>query len=55
MFLWITISRLEYLTRNKLTVRSLRKMMSNCNTKVHSIRERLMQMLKEEDQEEAIA
>ena len=54
MFLWIIITSLAFLTRNKLKVRRLKKM-KNYNTKAHSIREILMQMLKEADQEEVIA
>jgi hypothetical protein len=55
LFLWITITSLEFPMRNKLMVRRLRKMMNRYNTKAHSIRERLMQILKEENQEEVIA
>ena len=54
MFLWIIITSLAFLTRNKLKVRRLKKTKSS-NTKVHSIRETSMQMLKEADQEEVIA
>ena len=55
LFLWITITSLVFLTRNKSKVRRLKKMKNSYNTKAHSIRERLMQTLKEADQEEVIA